>query len=69
MQKQGLEGFIRVTEAPPHQELEKVAKTIDVEGILEATIQAAIELSTGGLHSIETPTTEILVEYFGEYSC
>ena len=46
----------------------KVAKTIDLEGISEATIQAAIELSSGGLQSIENPTTKILVEYFGEYS-
>ena len=42
LQEHGLEGFIRVAEAPPHQEPEKVAKTIDVEGISEATIMATI---------------------------
>ena len=70
MQKQGLEGFIRVTEAPPHQELEKVAKTIDVEGILEATIQAAIELSAnkayrtqGGQDPLFREIAKMLLEY------
>ena len=33
-------------------------RNIDVEGISEATIQAAIELSSGGLLSIENPTTD-----------
>ena len=33
LQQHGLEGFIRVAKAPPHQEPETVARTIDVNGI------------------------------------
>ena len=40
--KHGLDGFIRVTEAPPHMEPEKIATTIDMEGIFEVTMQAVI---------------------------
>ena len=39
LQKNGLEGFIWVAEAPHHQEPEKVARTIDVEVISEATVK------------------------------
>ena len=45
-----------------------MAKTIDVEGISEGTILAAIEFPSEGLQAIENPTTKILDEYFGEYS-
>ena len=40
--KHGLEGFLKVPDAPPHDELEKVASTIDLEEITEGTIQALI---------------------------
>ena len=42
LQKHGLQGFIRVVEAPPHQDPKKVAKSIDVDDISEAIIQATI---------------------------
>ena len=42
-------------------------KSIDVQGISEANVQATIELQSKGLQSIENPTTKILVKYFGEY--
>ena len=60
--KNVLEGFLRITDAPLHEEPEKVAPTIDLEEITEGTIQAR------GLRSIEKPSIEILTEYFGEYS-
>ena len=31
-------------------------------------VQALVELPGQGLYSIENPCTEILIEYFGEYS-
>ena len=53
--KHGLEGFIWVAKAPPHMKLEKVATTINTEGISKVTVQATIDLPSGGLHLIETP--------------
>ena len=63
-----LEGFLKVPDAPPHDELEKVASTIDLEEITEGTIQALTRLQAGGLQSVESPSTETLIQYFGEYS-
>ena len=62
--KYRLEGFLRVVDAPPHEEPEKVAPTIDLEEITEGTIQALIGLPSRGLRSIENPCTEVLTEYF-----
>ena len=66
--KNGLEGFLHVGDAPPHEEPEKVAPTTDLEKITEGTLQALIGLPIGGVRSIENPSTKILTEYFGEYS-
>ena len=66
--KNSLEGFIRVAEAPPHEEPEMVAATIDLDGLSKVTVQAAIELPSEELHSIENPSTQILIEYFWEFS-
>ena len=38
--KNGLEGFLRIADAPPHEEPEQVAPTIDLAKITEGTIQA-----------------------------
>ena len=38
--KNVLEGFLRITDAPLHEEPEKVAPTIDLKEITEDTIQA-----------------------------
>ena len=56
----GLEGFSRIADAPPHEEPEQVAPTIDLAKITEGTIQA--------LTGLQSPSTKILMEYFGEYS-
>ena len=66
--KNGLEGFIRVAEAPPHEELDKLAMTIVVDKLSEGMVQAAIELPSRGLYLIENPSTQILMRYFGEFS-
>ena len=68
MRRHGLEGFIRVAEAPPHPEPEAIAKNIDVDGISEATVHAIIELESGGLHTIEILAAKILVDYFSKFS-
>ena len=64
----GLEGFLRIAEAPPHEEVEKVAKKIDLEVITEEAIRALIGLPEGGIYSIENPSPETLTKFFREYS-
>ena len=66
--KHGLEGFLQVVDVQPHEEPEKIATKIDLDEISGGTVQALIGLPAEGLYSIENPSTEILTEYFGEYS-
>ena len=64
----GLEGFLRIADAPPHDEPKHVTATINLSEITEGTVQALTGLQAGGLQSVECPSNEILFEYFGEYS-
>ena len=64
----GLDGFLRIAEAPTHKESEKGAKKIDLEEIMEVAIYALIRLPEGGISSIENPSPETLTNVFNEYS-
>ena len=64
----GLEGFLTIMEAPPHQEADKVIKGIDTEVITEEAIRALTGLPEGGIFQIDNPTSEQFIKYFGEYS-
>ena len=64
----GLEGFLRIADAPPHEEPEQAATTIDLSEITEGAIQVLMRLQAGGLQSVECLSNENLLEYFGEYS-
>ena len=68
MTENGLEGLLRIADAPPHAEPEQAAATIDLSEITEGAVQALTGLQAGGLRSIENPSNQILFEYFGEYS-
>ena len=57
--KNGLEGFLRITDARPHEEPEQAAPTIDLAEITEGTIQTLTGLQAGGLQSVESLSTEI----------
>ena len=59
----GLEGFLRIVEAPPHEEAEKVVKKIDLEVITEEAIRALIGLPEDGIFSIENPSPETLTKF------
>ena len=39
--------------------------TIDLEELFEGTMQAVIGLSSGGLYTIENPSTQILINNLG----
>ena len=64
----GLEGFLRITDAPPHEEPEQAATSIDMSEITEGVVQALTGLQVGGLQLVECPSNEILLEYFRVYS-
>ena len=64
----GLEGFLHIVDALPHDEPEQAATTIDLSEITEGALQALTGLNAGGLQSVECPSNQILFEYFGEYS-
>ena len=64
----GLEGFLRIVDAPPHAEPEQSTATIDLSEITKGAVQALTRLQEGGLRSVECPSNQILFEYFGEYS-
>ena len=68
LKQHGLEGFLRIVEAPPHGDAENVVKDIDMEVITEEAIRALIDLPEGDRFLIDNPTLEILTKYFGEYS-
>ena len=55
-------------DVPPYEELEKATYIIDLDEISEGTVQALVGFPARGLYSIENPSTEMLIEYFGEYS-
>ena len=68
LKKNGLEGLLCIADAPPHAEPEQAVATIDLSKLTEGAVQALTGLPTGGLRSIESPSNQILFEYFGEYS-
>ena len=45
----GLEGFLRIADAPPHDEPKHVTATINLSEITEGTVQALTGLQAGGL--------------------
>ena len=64
----GLGGLLRIADAPPHKEPEQAAATVDLSEVTEGAVQALTGISEGGLQTIELPSSQILSEYFGEYS-
>ena len=68
LRQHGLEGFLTIMEARPHQEVDKVIKEIDTEVITEEAICALTGLPEGGIFQIDNPTSEQLIKHFGEYS-
>ena len=53
----GLEGFLRIADAPPHDEPKHVTATINLSEITEGTVQALIGLQAEGLQSVNAPPT------------
>ena len=45
----GLEGLLRIADAPPHAEPEQAAATIDLSEITKGAVQALTGLQAGGL--------------------
>jgi hypothetical protein len=68
MMENGLGGLLRVADAPPHKEPEQAAAAVDITEVTEGAVQALTGIKEGGLQTIELPSSQILFEYFGEYS-
>ena len=68
LRQHGLEGFLTIMDAPPHREADRIIKEIDTEVITEEAIRALTGLPEGGIYTIDNPTSEQLIKYFGEYS-
>ena len=68
MTENGLEGLLRIADAPPHAKPERAAATIDLTEVTEGAVQALTGIKVGGLRTIENPSNQILFEYFREYS-
>ena len=64
----GLEVFLRIAEAPLHNEPVQAAATIDLYEIMEGTVQALTGLHAGGLQLVQCPSNKIMFDNFGEYS-
>ena len=60
--------FLRIADAPLHDEPEQAATTIDLSEITEGAVQALMGLKARGMQLVECPSNEILLEYFGVYS-
>ena len=67
LKQHGLEGFLRIMEAPPHREAEKVVKDIDTEVITEEAIRALTGLPEGDIFNINNLTPKQLTKYLCEY--
>ena len=68
MIENGLEGLLRIADAPPHAEPEQAVAIIDLLEVTEGAVPALTGIKAGGLQTIENPSNKILFEYFGEYS-
>ena len=66
MTENGLEGLLRIADAPPHAEPEQAAATIDLTEVTEGAVRALTGIKAGGLRTIEDPSNQILFVYFGE---
>ena len=66
--EKGFEGFIKVTEAPPHPDAFDMAKKLNADTVMNATVWQKLGLSGLGEKHFEIAPAETLAKYFGEYS-
>ena len=66
--EKGFEGYIKVTKAPTHPNALEIAKKLNVDTVMNATIQKKLDLSANGEKHFDIPLAKTLEEYFGEYS-
>ena len=64
----GLQGFIRVAEAPPHPNATEIASKLNIETITNSMIHKKLSLDSTGERQLEMVPSEILERYYGKYS-
>ena len=64
----GLQGFIKVAEAPPHPNATEIASKLNIETITDSMIRKKLSLDNTGERKLEMVPSHILERYYGKYS-
>ena len=68
LQQRGLDGYLRVINAPPHPDAQEITRRTHPDTVTNNVIRAAFDLKRGGEHEVKIPPHMTLKEYFGMYS-
>ena len=66
--EKGLEGYIKVAEAPPHLDAFNIARKLNVDTVTNAMVRQKLGLSGLGEKQFDIAPAETLQKYFAEYS-
>ena len=66
--EKGLEGYIKVAEAPPHPDAFNIARKLNVDTVTNAMVRQKLGLSGLGEKHFDIATAEIHQKYFVDYS-
>ena len=66
--EKGLEGYIKVAEAPPHPDAFNIARKLNVDTVTNAMVRQKLGLSGLGEKQFDIAPAETLRKYFAEYS-
>ena len=64
--KNGLQGFIKVAEAPPHPNATEIASKLNIETIIDSMLRKKLSLDSTGERQLEMVPSEILERYYGK---
>ena len=68
LQTNGLDGYIRIAEAQPHQQVKEIVKEINIGKITNKNVRLILNLKNEGYNEMDAVEIEVLDSYFGEYS-
>ena len=64
----GLQGFIKVVEAPQHPNAPEMASKLNIETLTDSMVRKKLSLDSTGERQFEILPTELLERYYGKYS-
>ena len=68
LERNNLQGFLKVAKAEPHPRVEAVMEEIDVSKITNKKVREALGMPRGGFDAVKKVSEEGLCFYFSEYS-